>query len=110
MPRNATDLDLIEDIRGGAKAIRQKSLKYLPQYEGEDRTEYVRRVNAAPWRPDFNDALLALASKLFSKAVTVRTLHRQRSRPSRKTWMAEETICIALREKPSWKRWRTGCI
>lgn len=65
------DLDLIADIRGGAAAIRQKAQRYLPQYEGEDRTEYARRVAAAPWRPEFNDALLSLASKPFSRPVTV---------------------------------------
>jgi hypothetical protein len=65
------DLDLIADIRAGAPAMRKRRSRYLPQYQKEDSNDYNRRVNAAPWRPEFNDALLSLASKPFSKPVTL---------------------------------------
>lgn len=63
------DLDLIEDIRAGVTAMRAHSARYLPQYEAEGRDEYNRRVNSAPWRGEFADVLLTLASKPFSKQV-----------------------------------------
>jgi hypothetical protein len=65
------DLELICDVRAGAPAMRARCGRYLPQYAKEDSADYKRRVNSAPWRPEFNDALLSLASKPFSKPVTL---------------------------------------
>lgn len=63
------DIDLIADIRAGLGAMRARSALYLPKYESETATEYQRRVASAPWRPEFNDILLTLASKPFSREV-----------------------------------------
>lgn len=60
---------LISDVLAGAVAIREKGETYLPKYEGESVTEYGRRKKTAPWRPEFADALRALASKPFAKDV-----------------------------------------
>lgn len=60
---------LISDVLAGASAIRAKGATYLPKYEGEDDPEYRRRAQSAPWRPEFADALQALASKPFGKDV-----------------------------------------
>lgn len=60
---------LIDDILAGPKAIRSKGETYLPKYSSEDDTEYRRRLEAAPWRPEFDDALRSLASKPFGKDV-----------------------------------------
>lgn len=65
------DLELIADVRGGLSAMQKRGGYYLPKYENESPTEYARRVAAAPWRPEFNDSLLSLASKPFSKPVTL---------------------------------------
>ncbi len=62
---------LIADIMAGAGAIRGKGKVYLPQYEDEADSEYKRRVDASPWRPEFTDALRNLASKPFSKEVSL---------------------------------------
>ncbi|MGJ0426974.1 DUF4055 domain-containing protein [Methylocystis sp.] len=63
------DLQLIADVRAGLKAMRAKAGAYLPRYAAEDDAEWRRRVACAPWRPEFNDILLTLASKPFSRAV-----------------------------------------
>ena len=60
---------LISDVLAGASAVRAKGATYLPKYEGEDQPEYDRRRQVAPWRPEFADALQALASKPFGKDV-----------------------------------------
>jgi hypothetical protein len=65
------DLDLIADVRAGGPAMRKRCNRYLPRYAKEDADDYRRRVDASPWRPEFNDALLSLASKPFSKPVTL---------------------------------------
>jgi hypothetical protein len=44
--------------------------KYLPRYSEESGEEYVRRLAAAPWRPEYADALNSL-SKPFAKPVTL---------------------------------------
>jgi hypothetical protein len=60
---------LIGDVLAGAAAIRAAGVKYLPRFEGEPDPEYERRKAAAPWRPEFEDALRSLASKPFSEDV-----------------------------------------
>ena len=65
------DLDMISHIREGASAIRRHSSLYLPKYENESREEYRRRVQVAPWRPEFTDTLRFLASKPFGADVKV---------------------------------------
>ena len=65
------DIDLIADIRAGLPAMRARSARYLPRYEAEGQEEHRRRVASAPWRPEFADVLLTLASKPFSKPVTL---------------------------------------
>jgi hypothetical protein len=65
----ADDIALIADVRAGLKAMRAKASIYLPRYAAEDDAEWRRRVACAPWRPEFNDILLTLASKPFSRAV-----------------------------------------
>lgn len=61
----------IADIRAGAEAIRAAGATYLPKYEDEDDSEYRRRVSAAPWRPEFVDALQTLAAKPFQQDISV---------------------------------------
>ena len=65
----ADDLALIADVRAGLKAMRAKAGIYLPRYGAESAVEWRRRVACSPWRPEFNDVLLTLASKPFSRAV-----------------------------------------
>ena len=65
------DIELIGDIRAGLPAMRRGSATYLPRYAKEDREEYARRVSLAPWRPEFANVLLTLASKPFSQPVTL---------------------------------------
>lgn len=63
------DLQLIADVRAGQKAMRAKASIYLPRYSAENDAEWRRRVACSPWRPEFADILLTLASKPFSRAV-----------------------------------------
>lgn len=62
---------LIADVVSGAEAVRKKGKLYLPQYEDESRQEYDRRLQSAPWRPEFVDVLRSLASKPFGKDVGI---------------------------------------
>lgn len=59
---------LIGDILDGADCVRSKTA-YLPKYEDEGQAEYDRRRKAAPWRPEFADALRSLASKPFDQDI-----------------------------------------
>jgi hypothetical protein len=72
--RMAMDADwvLIDDVLGGAKVIRDKGTVYLPKYEEEGRREYERRLESAPWRPEFADALRYLAAKPFGQDVALK--------------------------------------
>lgn len=72
--RAAMDADwtLIDDVLGGAKVIRDKGVTYLPKYDNEGQTEYDRRRRAAPWRPEFADALRFLAAKPFGHDVALK--------------------------------------
>lgn len=62
---------MIDDIIAGPIRIRSKGELYLPKYEAEGPGEYGRRLAAAPWRPEFVDALESLASKPFGKEVSL---------------------------------------
>lgn len=69
-----SDMDRISDILDGLETIRLKKNIYLPRYEGEGVAQYERRARSAPWRPEFEDALRTLASKPFSKPLTVKNV------------------------------------
>lgn len=60
---------MIRAIRDGAKAVRDAGEKYLPKFPSETADEYKRRRNSAPWRPEFEDCVRAIASKPFAKEV-----------------------------------------
>lgn len=61
----------IDHILAGPDCIRAQGERYLPKYEAEDAVEYARRLKAAPWRPEFDDALRTLAAKPFGKDVAL---------------------------------------
>lgn len=65
------DWTLIADIRAGARRVKEKKNLYLPQYEKESDSAYALRLAAAPWRPEFVDALQNLCSKPFTKEAKV---------------------------------------
>lgn len=62
---------MIGDIRAGSRAIKSRSTTYLPAYEKESTESYNQRLAAAPWRPEFTDALQSLCAKPFSKEVAL---------------------------------------
>lgn len=64
--------ELISDIIEGVEAVRKRSVRYLPKYQRESEPEYKRRLDAAPWRPEFTDALRSIASRPFGKDVRVK--------------------------------------
>lgn len=61
----------ISAVLAGAESVRAAGESYLPKYAAETVVEYGRRLAAAPWRPEFEDALRAIASKPFSKPVSL---------------------------------------
>lgn len=61
----------IDAILAGADAVRAAGKAYLPQYECEGQSEYKRRLAAAPWRNEFEDALRSLSAKPFSQEVMI---------------------------------------
>jgi hypothetical protein len=72
----------IDDILAGPDTIRLAGERYLPAYQAEKRgsglvpsmygeSEYSRRLKATPWRPEFPDIIQALASKPFTKEVSL---------------------------------------
>lgn len=62
---------MVNVILAGAAQVRAHGAAYLPQYEAESAAEYKRRLAAAPWRPEFDDALRSLSSKPFGKDVSL---------------------------------------
>ena len=70
--------ELIADIMAGVKAMRRKGTRYLPQFQNESGAEYKRRLDSAPWRPEFTDVLQTLASKPFGKDVIVKGVAPER--------------------------------
>jgi Domain of unknown function (DUF4055) len=65
-------LDMINHIRLGLPEVRRNAQRYLPQYHGESTEEWSRRVEAAPWRPEFSDILRSLSSRPFVKPVEIK--------------------------------------
>jgi hypothetical protein len=63
---------LIADVLAGATRIRECGETYLPRYEDESAFEYNRRLAAAPWRPEFEDALRGLVAKPFGRDVALK--------------------------------------
>lgn len=62
---------MVDDIMGGAPAMRGAGERYLPRFEDEGTSDYDRRVKTAPFTPLYDDAFQNLASKPFSKEVRV---------------------------------------
>ncbi len=62
----------VADILAGADAVRDRGAAYLPQSDREHPDDYRVRLAAAPWRPEFADALRALTSKPFGKDVRLK--------------------------------------
>jgi hypothetical protein len=62
----------IKDIRGGIDVVRAKGVTYLPKYAAETQTDYERRRDSTPWRPEWVDAHRNLCSKPFEKEVTLK--------------------------------------
>lgn len=61
----------VKDILAGPAAIRAMGQVYLPKHESEDALEYKRRLAQAPWLPEFKHILGGLASKPFTKDITI---------------------------------------
>lgn len=61
---------LIDAILGGAKTMRVE--KYLPKFEDEGPGDYKRRLNSAPFTNIYADASSNLASKPFSRELTLK--------------------------------------
>lgn len=62
---------MVDDIMGGAKAMRAAKTRYLPRFEAEDTKDYDRRVEVAPFTPLYDGAFRNLASKPFNKEVRI---------------------------------------
>src|SRR6185312_10198147 len=62
---------LIRDIFGGDPVIKRQRTKYLPKYEAESDAAYNYRLQSAPWRGEFVDAVRSLSAKPFSKPVSL---------------------------------------
>lgn len=62
---------MIKAILAGAAAVRAAGTLYLPQYPVETPEEYRRRLNSAPWRPEFEDCKRSISAKPFGKEVVL---------------------------------------
>lgn len=60
---------MIKTILAGAKAVRQAGEAFLPKFPAENKDEYARRKESAPWRPEFEDAVRAISARPFTKEV-----------------------------------------
>lgn len=62
-------LVLVDDVMAGAAAVRKAGVRYLPMYTAEGTTDYTRRLQSAPWRPEFADAVRNVSAKPFEEDV-----------------------------------------
>lgn len=69
--RLAHDWETIRTITKGANAIRKAGERFLIKFPAEDQDEYERRLQSAPWRPEFVDCVATLSAKPFTKEVTL---------------------------------------
>jgi hypothetical protein len=63
--------DLIDDLKGGTLAMRQAGVKWLPQEPKEDDKSYSNRLNRSILFPAYEETAEDLASRPFSKPVTI---------------------------------------
>lgn len=62
---------MVDDIMGGAPAMRAAKTRYLPQFEDEPGPDYARRLAVSPFTPLYDGSFRNLASKPFSKEVRI---------------------------------------
>lgn len=62
---------MVDDIMGGAPAMRAAKTRYLPQFEDEPGPDYERRLAVSPFTPLYDGSFRNLASKPFSKEVRI---------------------------------------
>ena len=66
------DRKLITDVVGGLPAIVREKERYLTRWTNETPESFTTRLRDAVWTPLFDDILFGLASKPFSKEVSLR--------------------------------------
>lgn len=67
----ADDWAMIRAIREGAASVRNAGVVYLPKFPAESDSEYARRRESAPWRPEFEDSIRSISAKPFGKEVVL---------------------------------------
>ena len=60
---------MVSRIMRGIRAMRDGGVDYLPQFEGEDRTQYIRRLRYARMTNVFGDIVDDLAMRPFKQPV-----------------------------------------
>lgn len=67
----AVDWDLSAALLGGTRAMRAAGTKYLPKWPKEADADYTTRINVAVLFPGYKRTVQTLASKPFSRPVTL---------------------------------------
>lgn len=62
---------MIRAILAGKEAVQEAAETYLPSYPAESEAEYDRRLQAAPWQPEFEDIVRGISAKPFTKEVVL---------------------------------------
>lgn len=65
------DLELVQTLMGGTRAMRAAGEKYLPRWPAEDLKAHRDRVDSAVLFPAYARTVSTLASKPFSRAITI---------------------------------------
>src|SRR5574343_1407953 len=65
------DLELVQTLMGGTRALRAAGLRYLPRWPNEDVHAHRTRVDCAVLFPAYDRTVSTLASKPFSKPITI---------------------------------------
>lgn len=65
------DLELVQTLMGGTRAMREAGEKYLPRWPNEDVRAHSARVECAVLFPAYDRTVSTLASKPFSKPITI---------------------------------------
>ena len=65
------DLELVQALMGGTRAMREAGERYLPRWPNEDVRAHRARVECAVLFPAYDRTVSTLASKPFSKPITI---------------------------------------
>lgn len=67
--RMAKDWQVVDDLRGGTRLMRDRGMRYLPKFEMESADDYAARLLLATLYPAFTETAKYMTGRVFSNAL-----------------------------------------